>query len=134
MRNANCGPFFRVDKRGEERGTAALFRVEKVVRATGRLAILRTFAGKSSGLEQDFSSDCGVAFFCLCSKICFSRRRCLAIFVFKKVLRETRGLVFFFDFGLLGLFSRCFGADKEVGAQSGCGGVELLEDFIARCV
>ena len=38
------------------------------------------------------------------------------------------------DVALLGLFSGRFGDGKQVGAQSGFGGVELLEDFIASWV
>ena len=40
--------------------------------------------------------------------------------VFKKVLRATRGRSFFYV-ALLGLFSRRFGAGKQVCAQSGFG-------------
>ena len=53
-----------------------------------------------------------------CSKKCFERHE------------ELR----FFDVALLGLFSRRFGAGKQVGAQSSFLDVELLEDFIASWV
>ena len=39
-----------------------------------------------------------------------------------------------FDVALLGLFNRRFGAGKQVGAQSGFGGLELLENFITSWV
>ena len=65
-------------KGGEEREIAALFLVEKVVRATDRMAIHRTFAGKSSSLEQDF-------FFCLWCGFLET-----AMLVFKNMLFKTQ--------------------------------------------
>ena len=60
-------------------------------------------------------------------------RKVWAIFVFKKVLQVTQGLEVFYVV-LLGLFSCRFGAGKQVGAQSGFGGVELLENFVTSWV
>ena len=49
------------------------------------------------------------------------------------MLRVTRGLDVFYV-ALLGIFSHRFAAGKQVSAQSGFWGVELLEDFITSWV
>ena len=55
------------------------------------------------------------------------------IHVKKKCFERHKDLRIF-DVALLGLFSRRFGAGKQVGAQSGFGGLELLENFITSWV
>ena len=63
-----------------------IFRVKNVLLATQMLAILRVQKVILANAEKDFSSACGWAFsrrHCLCSKLFFSRRKCLEIFVSK---------------------------------------------------
>ena len=71
----------------------------------------------------------------LCVKFLHAKlqRKCWAIFVFKKCFERHEDLRSF-DVALLGPFSHRFGAAKQVGAQNGFGGVELLEDCIVNWV